>query len=153
MIFQVWLFVAPGLFASERRFVTFVIGSATVCFAIGAILAYWLVIPLAMRFFVGMAAGTDVIPQFDIVEYITFVMLLLIAFGLVFELPVLTFFLAKMGIATSDRMRKGRRYALVLVIILAAILTPPDPLSQVLMAVPVVVLYEISIWVARIVNE
>ncbi len=153
LIFQVWMFVAPGLFASERRFVTFVIGSATVCFVIGAILAYWLVIPLAMKFFVGMAEDTIVKPQFDIGEYIGFVLRLLVAFGLVFELPVLTFFLAKMGIATRDRMRKGRRYALLIGFILAAILTPPDPLSQLLMAMPLIVLYEISIWVARIVNE
>ena len=153
LIYQIWMFVAPGLFASERRFVTFVIGSATLCFVVGAILAYWLVIPLAMKFFVGMAEDTIVKPQFDIGEYIGFVLRLLVAFGLVFELPVLTFFLAKMGIATRDRMRKGRRYALLAGFILAAILTPPDPLSQLLMAMPLIVLYEVSIWVARIVNE
>ncbi|MGA1198777.1 MAG: twin-arginine translocase subunit TatC, partial [Candidatus Latescibacterota bacterium] len=74
-------------------------------------------------------------------------------FGLVFELPVLTFFLAKLGIATADRLRKGRRYAILIGFILAAILTPPDPISQVLMALPLVVLYEVSIWVAYMVNK
>ena len=153
LIYQIWMFVAPGLFASERRFVTFVISSTTLCFVVGAVLAYWIVIPLAMKFFVGLTVDTGVKPQFDIGEYIGFVLRLLIAFGLVFELPVLTFFLAKMGIATRDRMRKGRRYALLAGFVLAAILTPPDPLSQLLMAMPLIVLYEISIWVARVVNE
>ena len=78
---------------------------------------------------------------------------LLLAFGLVFELPVLTFFLAKLGIATGERMRSGRRYAVLVGFILAAILTPPDPISQLLMALPLVVLYEVSIWVAHFVNE
>ncbi len=153
LISQIWLFVAPGLFATERRFITYLIASATACFVLGAILAYWLVIPLAMAFFVGMTVDTSIVPQFDIGMYIGFVLRLIVVFGLVFELPVLTFFLAKMGIATGDRMRKGRRYAVLAGFILAAILTPPDPLSQLLMALPLVVLYEVSIWVARFVNE
>ena len=153
LIYQIWIFVAPGLFAGERRFITFVIASSTVCFVLGAILAYWLVIPLAMAFFVGMTVDTGVAPQFDIGMYIGFVLRLLVVFGLVFELPVVTFFLAKMGIATKERMRKGRRYAILVGFVLAAILTPPDPLSQILMALPLVVLYEISIWIARFVNE
>lgn len=153
LIYQIWIFVAPGLFAGERRFITFVIASSTFCFVLGAILAYWLVIPLAMAFFVGMTVDTGVMPQFDIGMYIGFVLRLLVVFGLVFELPVVTFFLAKMGIATGARMRTGRRYAILIGFVLAAILTPPDPLSQMLMALPLVVLYEVSIWIARIVNE
>jgi apolipoprotein N-acyltransferase len=153
LIYQLWLFIAPGLFARERHFATFVIGSSTLCFGLGALLAYWFVIPMAMVFFVGMTADTGVTAQFDIGLYISFVIRLLLAFGLVFELPVLTFFLAKLGIATADRLRKGRRYAILIGFILAAILTPPDPISQVLMALPLVVLYEVSIWVAYMVNK
>ncbi|MBT5832612.1 MAG: twin-arginine translocase subunit TatC [Candidatus Latescibacteria bacterium] len=153
LIYQLWLFIAPGLFSRERHFATFVIGSSTVCFGFGAFLAYWVVIPMAMTFFVGMTADTGVAAQFDIGLYISFVIRLLLAFGLVFELPVLTFFLAKIGLATSERLRKGRRYAIIVGFILAAILTPPDPISQLLMALPLVVLYEVSIWVARLVNE
>lgn len=153
LIYQLWQFVAPGLFASERRFVTFVIGSSTVCFALGAALAYGVVIPLAMAFFVGTTTDTGVVAQFDIGMYIGFVLRLLVAFGIVFELPVLTFFLAKMGLATAERMRNGRRYAILIGVVLAAILTPPDPISQVLMAIPMVLLYEVSIWVARVANR
>ena len=153
LMYQIWIFVSPGLFAGERRFITFVIASSTACFAVGAVLAYWLVIPLAIAFFVGMTVDTAVMPQFDIGMYIGFVLRLIVVFGLVFELPVVTFFLAKVGIATSSRMRTGRRYAILIGFVLAAILTPPDPLSQLLMALPLVVLYEASIWVARIVNE
>jgi len=153
LIYQLWLFIAPGLFARERHFATFVIGSSTLCFGFGALLAYWLVIPMAMVFFVGMTTDTGVTAQFDIGLYISFVIRLLLAFGLVFELPVLTFFLAKLGIATADRLRKGRRYAILIGFVLAAILTPPDPISQVLMALPLVVLYELSIGVAYLVNK
>ena len=153
LIYQIWMFVAPGLFNSERQFVTFVISSSTMCFVLGAILAYWLVIPLAMTFFVGLTTDTGVAAQFDIGMYIGFVLRLLIAFGLVFELPVLTFFLAKIGVATGARMRAGRRYAMLGGFIMAAILTPPDPISQLLMALPLVILYEVSIWVAHVVNE
>ncbi|MDA0711288.1 MAG: twin-arginine translocase subunit TatC, partial [bacterium] len=150
---QLWLFIAPGLFARERNFATFVIGSSSLCFGLGALLAYWFVIPLAMVFFVGMTADTEVTAQFDIGLYIGFVVRLLLAFGLLFELPVLTFFLAKLGLLTSERMRKGRRYAILIGFVLSAILTPPDPMSQVLMAVPLLLLYEASIWVARFANE
>ena len=153
LIYQLWLFIAPGLFEKERHFATFVIGSSTICFGVGAMIAYWFVVPMAMVFFVGMTTDTGVTAQFDIGLYISFVIRLLLAFGLVFELPVLTFFLAKMGIATSERLRKGRRYAIFIGFVLAAILTPPDPISQLLMALPLVVLYEVSIWVARVVNE
>ena len=153
LIYQLWLFIAPGLFARERNFATFVIGSSTLCFVLGALVAYLFVIPLAMVFFVGMTADTGVTAQFDIGLYIGFVIRLLLAFGVVFELPVLTFFLAKIGIATSARLRKGRRYAILIGFVLAAILTPPDPISQLLMALPLVLLYEVSIWIARVANE
>jgi sec-independent protein translocase protein TatC len=105
-----------------------------------------------MEFFV-TTADTGVVAQFDIGMYIGFVLRLLIAFGAIFELPVLTFFLAKLGIATADRMRKGRRYAILIVFIVAAILTPPDPISQTLMAIPMIILYEISIWVAYVAQK
>ncbi len=153
LIYQIWLFVAPGLFKTERRFITFVIGSSTVCFLVGAGLSYWLVIPIAMEWLVGTTVDTGVVAQFDIGMYIGFVLRLLIGFGAIFELPVLTFFLAKLGLATADRMRKGRRYAILIIFIVAAILTPPDPISQTLMAIPMIILYEISIWVAYVAQK
>ena len=153
LLFQIWLFVAPGLFNHERRYVSFIILSSTACFVAGALVAYLGVVPLALSFLAGMSEGTGVTPQYDIGFYIGFVLRLLVAFGAVFELPVATFFLAKVGVLTSDLMRRGRRYAIVLSFVLAALLTPPDPISQLLMALPLIVLYEISIWVARAANE
>ncbi len=150
LLYQVWLFVAPGLFASERKYVAFIVFSSTVCFVVGSALAYWGVIPLALKFLLGLGAETGVEPQYDIGFYTDFVLKLLVAFGVVFELPVATFFLARVGVVTPERMRTGRRYAVVVGFVLAALLTPPDPVSQLMMALPLIVLYEISIWVAKV---
>ncbi|MDA0745387.1 MAG: apolipoprotein N-acyltransferase [bacterium] len=150
LLYQLWLFVVPGLFINERKYVSFIIFSSTVCFLLGAMVAYFGVVPLSLAFLAGMGEGTEVEAQWDIGSYIGFVLRLLVAFGAVFELPVATFFLTKVGVLTVERMRAGRRYALVGIFILAALLTPPDPISQLMMAVPMLVLYEISIWVSRI---
>jgi apolipoprotein N-acyltransferase len=150
LLYQLWLFVAPGLFDRERYYVAFIIFSSTVCFLLGAVVAYSGVVPLSFRFLISLGEGVDIEPQFDIGFYIGFVLRLLVAFGVVFELPVATFFLAKVGVVTSEMMRKGRRYAVVVGFVLAALLTPPDPISQMMMALPLVVLYELSIWVARV---
>lgn len=149
VLYQLWLFVAPGLFPTERRNVSFIVVSFSFCFVIGGSVAYFGVIPLSLRFLVGLTTDTDVVAQFDIGMYIGFVLRLLVAFGAVFELPVATFFLAKVGVLTAERMRAGRRYAILVGFVLAAFLTPPDPISQMMMALPLVLLYEISIWVAR----
>jgi sec-independent protein translocase protein TatC len=147
---QIWRFVAPGLFPNERRGVSMIVVSFTLCFVSGVAVAYFGVIPLTLEYLVGLTQDTDVVAQFDIGMYIGFVLRLLLAFGIVFELPVATFFLAKFGLVTSEAMRKGRRYAIVGSFIVGAVLTPPDPISQTMMAVPLVILYEISIWVARV---
>ncbi|HCR18901.1 MAG TPA: hypothetical protein DIU35_15580 [Candidatus Latescibacteria bacterium] len=153
LLYQLWLFVAPGLFDRERYYVAFIIFSSTVCFLLGAVVAYSGVVPLSFRFLISLGEGVNIEPQFDIGFYIGFVLRLLVAFGVVFELPVATFFLSKVGVVTSEMMRKGRRYAVVVGFVLAAILTPPDPISQLMMALPLVVLYELSIWVARVAGK
>ncbi len=150
LLYQVWTFIAPGLFTSERRNVSFIIVSFTICFTIGSSVAYFGVIPLSLHFLVGLTNETDVVAQFDIGMYISFVLRLLIAFGAVFELPVATFFFAQVGVLTSSAMRSGRRYATLVGFVLAAFLTPPDPISQMVMALPLIFLYEVSIWVARV---
>ena len=150
VLYQLWQFIAPGLFPTERRNVSFIVVSFTFCFLIGGSVAYFGVIPLSLHFLVGLTSDTDVVAQFDIGMYIGFVLRLLVAFGAVFELPVATFFLAKVNVLTSQRMRSGRRYAILIGFVLAAFLTPPDPISQMMMALPLVLLYEISIWVARV---
>jgi apolipoprotein N-acyltransferase len=150
VLYQLWTFVAPGLFSTERRNVGFIIVSFSFCFLIGGSVAYFGVIPLSLHFLVGLTVDTDVVAQFDIGMYISFVLRLLVAFGAVFELPVATFFLAKVNVLTSARMRSGRRYAVLVGFVLAAFLTPPDPISQLMMALPLIFLYEVSIWVAKV---
>ena len=150
LLYQVWTFIAPGLFPTERRYVSFIIISFTICFLVGSTIAYYGVVPLSLRFLVGLTDNTDVVAQFDIGMYIGFVLRLIVAFGVVFEMPVATFFLAKVGLVTSETMRSGRRFALVGGFVLAAFLTPPDPISQLMMALPLILLYEISIQVAKL---
>jgi apolipoprotein N-acyltransferase len=153
LLYQLWLFVAPGLFDKERYYVAFIIFSSTVCFLLGAVVAHSGVVPLSFRFLISLGEGVDIEPQFDIGFYIGFVLRLLVAFGVVFELPVATFFLAKVGVVTPEAMRSGRRYAVVVGFVLAALLTPPDPISQLMMALPLIVLYELSIWVAKVAGK
>lgn len=150
LLYQLWIFVAPGLLTTERRYVSFIVFSSSICFVLGGAIAYLSVVPLSFRFLILIGEGTGVDPQFDIGFYIGFVLRLLVAFGVVFELPVAAFFLSRIGLLTAQRMRRGRRYAVVIGFVLAALLTPPDPISQLMMALPLVLLYEFSIWVARV---
>ena len=149
VFYQFWQFVAPGLLALERRFLIPALGLSVGCFACGGLMAYWIVLPLGLRFFLGLEPP-DMTSQWAVDEYISFVLRLLLGFGLVFELPVITLLLAKVGLVTPELMRRYRRYAIIAVFLLAAIFTPPDPLSQLLMALPLLILYEISIWVSKV---
>ena len=155
---QIWLFVAPGLYKNEKRaFLPFLIATP-VLFLTGAAFVYYLVLPVAWQFFASfeqLAApgqlAIELEPKVD--QYLSLVMRLIFAFGISFELPVLLTLLARAGLATSDGMRKKRRYAIVCAFVAAAILTPPDPLSQIGLAVPIILLYEVSIWCARLVER
>ena len=146
---QFWQFVAPGLLSREKRLVFPLIGLSVLCFAIGALIAYWIVLPLGLRFFLSLEPA-DMTSQWAVNEYFGFVLKLLFGFGIVFEMPVVTLFLARIGLITPEMMRRVRRYAVVCIFLAAAIFTPPDPVSQILMALPLLLLYELSIWVCRI---
>ncbi len=152
VFYQFWRFVAPGLLARERRLLLPVAGLSVFCFGCGGLIAYWIVLPLALRFLLGLEPP-DMTSQWAVDEYIGFVLRLLLGFGLVFELPVVTLLLAKMGVVTPELMRRFRRYGIIVIFLLAAIFTPPDPLSQLLMALPLLGLYEISIWVAKVASR
>lgn len=151
---QIWLFVAPGLYKKERRaFLPFLIATP-VLFLTGAAFVYYMVLPVAWKFFASFEqtahAGTLAIqlePKVD--QYLALVMRLIFAFGVSFELPVLLTLLARAGLATSEGLRQKRRYAIVIAFVAAAVLTPPDPLSQISLALPIIILYEVSIWSAR----
>ena len=149
VFYQVWRFIAPGLLSREKRLMIPIISFSVFCFSIGALIAYWIVLPLGLRFFLALEPP-DMTSQWAVDEYIGFVLRLIMGFGIVFEMPVMTLFLAKIGLLTADRMRSIRRYAVVGIFILGAIFTPPDPISQILMALPLLALYEISIWICKV---
>ena len=148
ILYQVWKFISPGLYEKEKRYmIPFVIFS-TAFFVGGAIFAYFVVFPFGFRFF--LAFGTEFIrPMLSLREFLSFSMKVLLAFGIVFELPIFMFFLAKIGLVDSRKLVKNRKYAILLAFVGAAILTPPDVVTQVLMAIPIVILFEISVWIVR----
>lgn len=147
IFYQIWAFVAPGLYDEEKRHILPIAFLSAVFFIAGGAFCYFIVFPFAFSFFVSYSTP-DIVITPKVSDYLSFVLKLLIAFGLIFEMPIFTLFLARMGILTAAMMRRGRRYAIVGIFILAAILTPPDVVSQLLMACPMLLLYEASIWVA-----
>jgi len=148
ILYQVWKFISPGLYDKERRYMVPFVVFSTIFFVGGALFAYFVVFPFGFRFF--LAFGTEFIrPMLSLREFLSFTMKILLAFGIVFELPIFMFFLAKIGLVDSRRLVKNRKYAILLAFIVAAILTPPDVVTQVLMAIPLLLLFEISIWVVK----
>jgi sec-independent protein translocase protein TatC len=146
---QAWKFVAPGLYEHEKRYARPFVFFATLFFVLGAAFCYVVVFPVGYAFFVEQYGTIGVTPAIRISEYLSFSARMLLAFGVTFELPVVTFFLARLGLITHRTMIRFARYAILLIFILAAILTPgPDVASQLLMAGPLLVLYTLSIGVA-----
>jgi len=152
IFYHIWKFIAPGLLEHERRYFPQLIFSVTVLFLGGVAFAYFAVLPFAIRFFIGMAPPS-IQPNIAIDFYIGFVIRILLLFGIIFELPVLSFFLSKIGIISPDSMRKYRRHAIVIIFVIAAILTPPDPFTQVLLGIPLIILYEFSIVISKLVYK
>jgi sec-independent protein translocase protein TatC len=153
IMYQFWRFVVPGLTKREIKYLFPLVGFSTLFFAGGVSFCYFLVLPLGVKFLLEFQTER-LLPLIKIGDYISFVAWMVLAFGLVFQLPIVTFFLGKMGILTGETLSKGRKYAFVGILILAAVLTPsPDVFSQLLLAVPLYVLYEISILVVRITAE
>ncbi len=151
VLYQVWLFVAPGLFKNERRMVLPVIFFSTLCFLTGAVFA-WYVLPWATKFFLSFSTQT-VENWWSLAKYLDFILRMFLAFGVVFELPIMVYFLARFGVVTPVFLRKYRRHAYVLVLIAASIITPPDIFTQVVLALPMVILYEGSIGLAVIARK
>ncbi|NQW09045.1 MAG: twin-arginine translocase subunit TatC [Alphaproteobacteria bacterium] len=155
---QLWLFIAPGLYANEKKaFLPFLLATP-VLFTLGAAMVYFIVIPLAWQFFIsfetpGGDGNLPLVLEPKVDQYLSLVMRLIFAFGVAFELPVLLVLLAKVGIVSVEGLRAKRKYAIVIAFVAAAILTPPDVISQVLLAVPIIVLYEISILCAVFIEK
>jgi sec-independent protein translocase protein TatC len=149
IIYQFWMFVAPGLYDREKRLLIPIVILSSIFFVGGALFGYFIVFPLGFDFFLGFATES-IRPMPSMKEYLSFSAKLLLAFGLVFELPLVITFLAKLGIVTVPFLKKNRKYALLLFFVGAAILTPPDVVTQIMMALPLMILYEISIIGARV---
>ncbi len=144
ILYQIWTFLAPGLHSNERKYIWPIIFFAMISFSIGASFAYYIIIPYALDFFLALAPE-NVTNNIAIDFYFGFLIRLLIVFGIVFELPVLSLILSKMGLITPDFLKKYRRHAIVLFFVAAAILTPPDPTTQLFLALPLILLYEFTI--------
>ncbi|WP_342779246.1 twin-arginine translocase subunit TatC [Denitrobaculum tricleocarpae] len=155
---QIWLFIAPGLYENEKTAIAPFLIATPILFFIGGALVYYVIFPVASEFFISFektaTEGTLAIElETKVDQYLSLIMKLIFAFGICFELPVLMTLMARVGIATSAGMAAKRKYAIVGVFIVAAIFTPPDPISQLLLAIPIILLYEVSILLARLVEK
>ena len=153
---QIYAFVAPGLYKRERRaFIPYLVATP-VFFLLGAVLVYFVVAPMALHFFLGMQQTTGDVQiemQTRVSEYLGFIMTLIIAFGICFQLPVILTLLARIELVNSKQLGKGRKYAIVGILAIAALLSPPDPISQIGLSIPMYALYEFSIFAVRWVEK
>ena len=154
IVYQIWKFIEPGLYPSEKKGVRFGAVFATFFFALGISFGYFVMSPLSLQFFANFIISDSIVNEFDISRYFSMLITATFGAGLLFELPVVVFVLARLGIVTSEMLTKSRRFALVIVLILAAIITPStDPLSLIIMSIPLLLLYEFSIVMTRFVER
>ena len=153
IVYQLWKFIEPGLYPNEKSGLRFSSVFATFFFVLGISFGYLVLTPLALQFFARFSISDTIVNEFDISRYFGMVTMWCFGVGLLFELPVVVYFLAKLGIATPEVLRKGRRFAVVIILIIAAILTPPDVISQTIVSIPLFILYELSIFIAAVVAK
>ena len=154
LLIQIYKFIAPGLYKNEKKAILPYLVSTPILFLLGGLLVYYLVMPLAIKFFLSfetLGSNTSLPIQLEakVNEYLSLVMRLIFAFGISFQLPILLNLLARIGVVNSDYLKNRRRYVIVIIFALAAILTPPDPITQVGLAIPLLLLYELSIFTVR----
>ena len=149
IFWQLWMFVAPGLYSHEKKFAIPFVLASSLCFACGTYFGFTFVFPTIFTFLIKYGTGTgEINAMLSMGQYLSLSSKLLLAFGLIFELPIVIFFLARMGIVDHTWLRRNRKYALIVAFVIGAILTPPDVFSQTALALPFVILYEVGIWVA-----
>jgi sec-independent protein translocase protein TatC len=153
ILFELWKFISPGLYEKERKHSRGFIIVASLLFFMGVLFGYYVVAPLSINFLGTYQVSEIVQNQFDLSSYISTVRAAVIACGLMFELPIIIYFLTKVGLVTPEFLRKYRKMALVIVLIVSAVITPPDVASQIIVAIPVLILYQVSIYISAIVQK
>ena len=151
VLYEFWKFISPGLYSNERKHSRGFITISSVLFLIGVLFGYYVICPLSINFLGTYSVANQVHNDFDLNSYIGLVRASVLASGFIFELPIIIYYLTKIGLVTPDFLKRNRKYALVIVLIIAAIITPPDVASQIIVAIPVIILYQISIYISKIV--
>ncbi len=149
LLYEMWKFISPGLHENERKHSRGFILTASFLFFCGALFGYYIVAPLSINFLGTFTVSDVVTNEFDLASYVSTVRISVIACGLIFELPIIVYFLTKVGLVTPEILRKYRKISLVVILIVAAVITPPDVVSQVVVAIPILILYEVSIYISK----
>lgn len=152
ILYQIWAFLKPGLKPKERKYILFALFMGIVFFSLGSFFAYTLILPMTINFFVKMSVN-QIEPTFSFANYISFCGTLILSFGLVFQLPLLILLLTQLDLVSTKTLKQYRKFVILAIFIVAAILTPPDVISQMLMALPMIVLYEFSLALAIIIDK
>lgn len=152
LLYEMWKFVAPGLLEKERRYIVPFTLFSTLFFSLGVCFAYFIVLPLGLRFLLGFSSP-ELRPMLSLSNYVTFFGKMLLAFGLMFEFPLVIFLLTRIGLLQPETLAKNRKYAILAIFVVSALLTPPDVASQFLMAIPLIGLFELSLLVSRLVRR
>ena len=153
IIYEFWKFISPGLYEKERKNARGFIFIASILFFIGVLFGYYIVTPLSINFLGNYSVSSEIFNDFDLSIYIGLLRASLLASGIIFELPIIIYFLTRIGVVTPEFLRKNRKISLVLVLSLSAIITPPDVVSQIIVSIPILILYEVSILIAKIVTR
>jgi sec-independent protein translocase protein TatC len=151
ILFEVWKFISPALYDKEKKGAKFFIGVSSVLFFLGVLFGYFVIIPMSVNFVATFTVSDVVKNQFTLESYIGLVKTSVLAGGLFFELPIVIYFLTKLGLVTPEFLRKYWKYAVIIILIVAAIVTPPDVVSQTIVAIPMLLIYEVSILISKLV--
>lgn len=151
ILYEMWRFISPGLYEKERSNARGFIGVASFLFFLGVLFGYYVIAPLSVNFLAGYQVSKEVFNDIDLASYISTVRSSVIACGIIFELPIIIYFLTKVGLVTPEFLKKHRKVALVIVLVVAAIITPPDVASQIIVSIPILILYEVSILISKLV--
>ncbi len=153
IIFELWKFIKPALYENEKKQGFYFIVISSILFLMGVLFGYYVITPLSVNFLGNYFVTSEIVNNIDLASYNSLVRTTVLANGIVFELPIIIFFLARMGIVTDKFMKANRKYAIIIVLLLAAVITPPDIVSQIIVAIPLMILYEVSIYIAKIVGK